>query len=98
MTGTCPNCGSCKTKALDHRVATCFDCDTEWYTGILIEVTVGNYHGDCLIHLSIAFDGYEHKTACGLIISGKKVKGVSRDIPENPQVFEHMCNRCVNDQ
>ena len=29
--GDCPCCDSIKTRALDHRVAVCFDCDAEWY-------------------------------------------------------------------
>lgn len=29
--GNCPSCGSIKTRALDHSVATCFDCDADWY-------------------------------------------------------------------
>lgn len=29
-TPTCPNCGGEKTRPLDRKTATCFDCDGSW--------------------------------------------------------------------
>lgn len=30
-TPTCPYCGGETTRPLDADIATCFDCDAEWY-------------------------------------------------------------------
>ena len=55
-------------------------CGTE-RNGTLIEVYVGNYRAEPLVHHSVAFDGYEHTTACGLTIPCKNIENVKMDVP-----------------
>lgn len=65
--------------------------------GTLIEVTVGNYDAEGLVHHSVAFDGYEHTTACGLTIAaGDPIKNVETDVPADLADVDNICNGCVS--
>jgi len=71
-------------------------CGTE-RNGTLIEVYVGNYRAEPLVHHSVAFDGYEHTTACGLTIPCKNIENVKMDVPTDLDSVENICNGCLAD-